>query len=60
MILGSTKHVWDMCWGWGWEVPRMALESHISCFEILKKIRETCFVCGCFELGFLQFTSEFS
>jgi hypothetical protein len=59
MILGSTKHVWDMCWG-GRGVPIVALKSHMSCFEILEKIRETCFVCGCFELGFLQFTSEFS
>jgi len=62
MILGSTKHVWDMCSGGGrgWGFPKMALEFHISCFGILEKIRETCFVCGCFELEFLQFTSEFS
>jgi hypothetical protein len=33
--------------------PQNSSRYHISCFEILEKIRETCFVCGCFELGFL-------
>ncbi len=58
MILGSTKHVHGMCWGGGGGYPHSGFR--VSCFEIPKHIRETCFGFCCFELGFLQFTSEFS
>jgi hypothetical protein len=60
MILGSIKHVWGMRLGGGgrgWGYPHSG--SRVSYF-ILEHIRKTCFVYGCFELGFLQFIGEFS
>jgi hypothetical protein len=38
----------------------VALESHLSCFEISKHTRKANVICCCFELGFLKFASEFS